>query len=71
MEKSKVADSRVRISLTLTEEILKQVDDLSVRLGMSRSATCSMLIATGIESYNILMSLPEEKMKVIVQNVNP
>lgn len=70
MAKSKVADSRVRISVTPTEEILKRVDDLSVRLGMSRSATCTMLIATGLESYDALLRLPEEKLRVVVSALN-
>lgn len=66
MAVSKVSKDRIRVSITPTKQILDQVDAMAMRLGMSRSATCSMLIATGLESYNALLSLPEEKLKVVV-----
>ena len=65
-----VSSKRVRISLSPTVEILEKVDSLAQKMGMTRSATCSFLISTALESYDCLSNLPEDKLKILVDTLD-
>lgn len=68
-DSSRLSKDRVRVSITPKKEMVEQIDAMASRLGMSRSAVCSMLIATGLESYQMILQLPEEKLKVLVESL--
>lgn len=42
----------MRCQVNLSDEMVKRVDDYAKRMGVSRSALCSMLIGQGIMNYD-------------------
>lgn len=47
----------MRIQVNLSEEMVAKVDGYAKRMGVSRSALCSILVGQGIMSYDKSMDL--------------
>lgn len=62
-----ISKNRVRVSITPTKDIIKEVDAIADVMGTSRSMVCSMLIAQGIESYKQIKAIPPEKLSAIAE----
>lgn len=62
-----LSDKKKRVSITPTKEVVKQIDAIAERLGMSRAAVCNMLIMTSLESYNKLLQMNPEQLEVVTR----
>ena len=47
----------MRIQVNLSDEMVSKVDAYATKMGVSRSALCSMLVGQGIMSYDKSMDL--------------
>ena len=47
----------MRVQVNLSEEMVERVDFYAKRMGVSRSALCSMLVGQGIMSYDKSMEI--------------
>lgn len=47
----------MRVQINLSDEMVEKVDSYAVKMGVSRSALCSMLVGQGIMGYDRSMDL--------------
>lgn len=47
----------MRVQVNLSDEMVKKVDSYASRLGVSRSALCSVMIGNGVLSYDKAMDV--------------
>lgn len=54
----------MRIQVNLGDELVKEVDALADRYGITRSSLCAMLIGQGVASHNEAFNLVRDKEKL-------
>ena len=54
----------MRIQINLGDELVKDVDALADRYGITRSSLCAMLIGQGVASHNEAFNLVKDKEKL-------
>jgi len=47
----------MRVQINLSDEMVEKVDSYAAKMGVSRSALCSMLVGQGIMGYDKSMDL--------------
>lgn len=47
----------MRVQINLSDEMVEKVDSYALKMGVSRSALCSMLVGQGIMGYDRSMDL--------------
>ena len=63
----------MRVQVMMSDKMVQRVDELANDLGMSRSATCNMLISQGVMSYEktskAMSTLPSELVEKLLKNI--
>lgn len=59
----------MRIQINLSEDMVSKVDSYASRMGVSRSALCSVFIGQGIMSYENAKDATHEVVKILNSNL--
>ena len=60
----------MRVQVNLSEEMVSKVDKYSSKMGVSRSALCSLLIGQGIMSYDKSFEVMDNVGKKIADSID-
>jgi len=60
MENKQKGGNFMKVQVNVSDELVKQIDDYAVLMGISRSALCASFIGQGILTYNKSFKMIDE-----------